>query len=161
MKKTLFLLTIFILAISACAPASGDNTVSYPEPSYPEPSYPNPVDSTQPQSDAYAPKPEDASLTRGEAYVDSSQLLTLESFPLQFMLSLKGNLPTPCNQLRIAVSPPDAENKVNVEVYSVSNPDEICVQVLAPFEVNYSLGSFPAGTYSLWVNGVKVADFQS
>ncbi|MBN8654700.1 MAG: hypothetical protein J0M11_03120 [Anaerolineae bacterium] len=161
MKKTFFLLTIFILAISACAPASGDNTVSYPEPSYPEPSYPNPVDSTQPQSDAYAPKPEDASLTRGEAYVDSSQLLTLESFPLQFMLNLKGNLPTPCNQLRIAVSPPDAENKVNVEVYSVSNPDEICVQVLAPFEVNYSLGSFPAGTYSLWVNGVKVADFQS
>jgi inhibitor of cysteine peptidase len=156
MKKSLFLLTIFILAISACAPASGDNTVSYPEPSYPEP-----VDSTQPQSDAYAPKPEDANLTRGEAYVDSSQLLTLESFPLQFMLNLKGNLPTPCNQLRIAVSPPDAENKVNVEVYSVINPDEICVQVLAPFEVNYSLGSFPAGTYSLWVNGVKVADFQS
>lgn len=156
MKKTFFLLTIFIFAISACAPASGDDTVSYPEPSYP-----NPVDSTQPQSDSYAPKPEDASLTRGQAYVDSSQLLTLESFPPQFMLNLKGNLPTPCHQLRIAVSPPDAENKVNVEVYSVSNPDKICVQVLAPFEVNYSLGSFPSGTYSLWVNGVKIADFQS
>lgn len=156
MKTPIFLLMIFILALSACVPVSSDDAVSYPEP---DPS--NPVDSTMPEDNNYAPKPEDAGLIRGEAYVDSTELLTLESFPLQFMLNLKGNLPTPCNQLRIAVSPPDAENKVNVEVYSVSSPDEICVQVLAPFEVNYSLGSFPAGTYSLWVNGTKVADFQS
>ena len=156
MKTKPILIILLILALSACAPVSGDDAVSYPEPSYP-----NPVDSTMPENDNYAPKPEDANFIRSETYVDSSELLTLESFPLQFMLNLKGNLPTPCHQLRIAVSAPDAENKVNVEVYSVSNPDEICVQVLAPFEVNYSLGSFPTGTYSLWVNGTKVADFQS
>ncbi len=152
MKIKHILIMLLALVSSACAPGSDDNSVSYPEPGAP---------STQPESDPYAPKPEDASFTRSEAYVDSSQLLTMESFPPQFMLNLKGNLPTPCHQLRIAVSAPDAENKVNVEVYSVSNPDEICVQVLAPFEVNYSLGSFPTGTYSLWVNGTKVADFQS
>lgn len=156
MKTTTFLLTIFVLVLSACVPVSGDDAVSYPDPDSS-----NPINSTMPEGNNYAPKPEDSGFLRSEAYVDSSQLLTLESFPLQFMLNLKGNLPTPCHQLRIAVSPPDAENKVNVEVYSVSNPDEICVQVLAPFEVNYSLGSFPTGMYSLWINGTKVADFQS
>ena len=156
MKTKTIIITLLTLVFSACAPVSGDDAVSYPEPTSP-----NPIDSTMPENTSYAPKPEDASFTRSETYVDSSQLLTLESFPLQFMLNLKGNLPTPCHQLRIAVSPPDAENKVSVEVYSVSNPDEICIQVLAPFEVNYPLGSFPTGTYSLWVNGVKVADFQS
>ncbi len=154
MKKISFLLMLFIFTFSACVPASGDVPVSYP-------SYPNSPGDTMPANDNFAPMPEDASFTRGEVYIEATQLLTLESFPLQFMLNLKGNLPTPCYQLRITVSPPDAENKVNVEVYSIADPDQVCVQVLAPFEVNYGLGSFPAGTYSLWVNGVKVADFQA
>ncbi|NJN78996.1 MAG: hypothetical protein HC797_00110 [Anaerolineales bacterium] len=147
---------LFLLTLSACGTTSTDTAVSYPNPSYPSPSYPNsPVDSE------YAPQPADATLIRSEAYVDSADLLTLESYPLQFMLSLKGNLPTPCHQLRIAVSAPDAENKIFVEVYSVTNPDKVCVQVLSPFEANYSLGSFPTGNYTLWVNGNQVAEFQS
>lgn len=35
-----------------------------------------------------------------------------------------GGLPTPCNQLRAAVSPPDADNKIMVDVYSVSDPEK-------------------------------------
>jgi hypothetical protein len=35
------------------------------------------------------------------------------------------------------------------------------VQALAPFEVNYSLGSFPAGKYSLWINGEMTAEFEA
>lgn len=147
---------VFIFTFSACVPASGDTTVSYPNPSYP-----NAPGDTMPANQNFAPSPSDEGMTRGEVYLDGVQLLTLESFPLQFMLNLKGNLPTPCHQLRIAVSPPDAENKVNIEVYSIADPDQTCVQVLAPFEVNYALGSFPSGTYSLWVNDIKVTDFQS
>lgn len=156
MKITSFLLMALTLVLTACVPVSSDDAVSYPEPSYPDPSA-----GSMPANETFAPMPEDAEFLRSEVYLDTAQLLTLESFPLQFMLNLKGNLPTPCHQLRIAVTPPDSENKVMAEVYSISNPDEICIQVLAPFEVNYPLGSFPAGMYSLWVNGVKIADFQS
>ena len=159
MKKTSIFLMLFVFTFSACVPSNGDTAVSYPNPSYP--SYPNSSEDLNPANENFAPMPEDAGFTRGEVFIESAQLLTLESFPVQFMLSLKVSLPTPCHELRIAVSPPDAENKVNVEVYSIVNPDVVCVQVLAPFEVNYALGSFPVGTYSLWANGVKVADFQS
>lgn len=156
MKKILSL--FFALALAACAPSGGDDPVSYPAPSYPNDGAAN---QPPPASDPYAPNPNDALLTRGDAFVDSSDLLTLESYPLQFMLNLKGSLPTPCHQLRVAVNPPDAENKVIVEVYSVYSLDQICAQVLSPFDVNISLGSFPAGAYTLWVNGSKVAEFQS
>lgn len=112
-------------------------------------------------SNSYAPQPGDGALTRGNVYLDSTELLTMESYPLQFALVLKGNLPTPCHQLRVAVSPPDPGNKILVDVYSVVNPDVMCVQVLQPFEVNHPLGSFPAGRYMLWVNGQLIAEFDA
>jgi hypothetical protein len=80
---------------------------------------------------------------------------------LQFTLALKGSLPTPCHALRVAVSPPDPQNKVDVDVYSVVDPNSICSQVVEPFEENFPLGSFPDGNYTLWVNGEKIAEFVS
>jgi hypothetical protein len=157
MKRIFSLLLLFTLTLSACSPSAGDTAVSYPNPSYPN----SGEDLSPPASDSFAPKPADSGLIRDNAFIESSQLLTLESYPLQFMLNLKVNMPTPCHELRIVVSPPDTENKINVDVYSITDPDIVCVQVLAPFEVNYPLGSFPSGTYSLWINGAKVADFQS
>ena len=151
MKQILFIISILIFASSACLPIKGDLVNQ-------NPSYPNP---SAPQTGDIAPQPGDADLLRGEAYLESTELLTLESFPLQCMLSLKGNLPTPCSRLRVKVSPPNAEDKVVVDVYSVSIPDEMCAQVLEPFDVNFLLGNFPAGRYTLWVNEIQVAEFQS
>lgn len=147
MKQLLLSITLLVFTLGACAP-SPDEPVNSDTPSAPQPN-------------SFAPSPEDASLSRGKAFVDATDLLTLESYPLQFTLTLKGSLPTPCHHLRVAVSPPDPENKILVDVYSVSNPDEICTQVLEAFEVNVPLGSFPTGTYTLWVNGEMVAEFQS
>jgi hypothetical protein len=149
--KKIFIL-VFTILLSACG-IKPDEPVSS-DPSYP--SYPN-----EPIQSEYSPKPEDAALIRSEAYIDSHELLILESFPLQFTLNMKGNLPTPCNTLRVFVNPPDTENKIYVDVYSVINPDKVCVQVLSPFEVNVSLGSFATGKYILFVNGVQVAEFDS
>jgi hypothetical protein len=144
-----FLIAILLAAIlSGCASPSPDSPVSSDSPS-------------EPIQSEYLPSPADGSLLRSEAYLDSAELLTLESFPLQFMLTLKGNLPTPCHNLRIAASPPDSDNKIVVDVYSVASSDAICVQALEPFEVNFPLGSFPIGTYMLYVNGELVAEFQS
>jgi hypothetical protein len=156
MKKIALIFAALILTLSACGPDK-DATVSQ-DPSYPNPSYPNPSD--LPAND-FAPQSSDAGLVRGNVYLDSTDLLIMESYPLQFMLALNGSLPTPCDQLRAAVSPPDADNRINVEVYSVSKPDEICIQILQGFDANIPLGSFPEGSYTLWVNGVQVAEFDA
>lgn len=146
MKRFSFINLLVILVLSGCAPSPNAPISNEP--------------ATEPAQSDYIPNPGDASLLRGDVYLDSSDLLTLESFPVQFMLNLKGNVPTPCHQLRIAVSPPDTSNKVIVDVYSVANPDDVCAQVLEPFDVNFSLGSYAEGKYSLWVNGEMVAEFQ-
>ncbi len=151
MKRILFSMPLLILAWSACAPAK-------------QPAMDEPVNNETPAAPPTSniiPSPADSNLMRGEVYLDSIELLTVESYPLQFMLALKGNLPTPCHQLRVAVSQPDVDNKVFLDIYSVSSPDVMCTQVLEPFEVNYLLGSFPEGRYMLWVNGEMIAEFQA
>ena len=161
----------FILA--ACAGAASQATQPWPSPTTPadtplpagspspddtavSPPYPAGDESPLP---AWYPAPGDENLKRGEAFIDSADILTLESFPLQFMLHLEGSLPTPCHQLRVEVGEPDAQNRIDVEVYSVSDPDEVCIQVLQSFEENIPLGSFPSGTYAVYVNGEKVGEF--
>ncbi len=142
MKLILFTLMI---TLTACAPATPSNGNEPPDPG----------------SADYTPKPGDSKLTRDTVFLDSTDLLTMESSPLQFTLVLKGNLPSPCHGLRVAVSEPDPQNKIAVDVYSVTDPDKACIQVLEPFEVNFPLGSFPEGKYTLWVNGELVAEFQA
>ncbi len=150
MKHTL-LFTLLIVLLAACTPATANPNEGYPPAEQPV---------TNGNVD-YLPRPSDSSLTRAEAILDSSSLSTLESSPLQFILTLKGSLPTPCHQLRVAVGQPDANQKINVDVYSVAKPDEICAQMVKPFEVNVPLGSFPMGHYILFVNGDQVAEFDA
>jgi hypothetical protein len=116
-----------------------------------------PLPSTAP---AYAPQPGDSGLLRGEAFVDASSVLILESFPPQFKLSLAGSVPTPCHQLRVALAAPDAQHRILVEVYTVVDPDLMCTQVLAPFSATIALEGYAVGpTYRVVVNGAEVGEF--
>jgi hypothetical protein len=145
--KHILPILLAIALLAACAPRS-DNPVNSDDP-------------ITPKTDDTIPRPADSDLTRGAVYLDTINLLTMESNPPQFSLALTGNLPTPCDQLRVAVSPPDVENKIIIEVYSVSDPDAICAEVLKPFTENIPLGRFPSGHYTLWVNGEQVAEFDA
>lgn len=108
----------------------------------------------------YAPQPGDSALIRGEAFVEESGVLVLESFPPQFNLSLIGTVPTPCHQLRVAFAPPDAKHQIAVEVYTVINPDLLCMQVIAPFSATVSLEGYAVGpTYTVLVNGRVAGEF--
>jgi hypothetical protein len=109
----------------------------------------------------FAPKPGDAALQKGNAFIEGSDLLIMESFPPQIALHLSGNLPTPCNLLRIKVSAPDADNRITMDVYSLVDPGRQCTQMLKPFETTIQLGSFPTGHYSVWLNGEKLGEFDS
>jgi hypothetical protein len=155
------ILTILLAGIllAACTPASPTPQPTASPDTSTSSETPVPLGTNSPNP--YAPQPGDASLTRGNAYLDSTQLNTMESYPLQYSLTLKGSLPTPCHQLRVEVIPPDPDRRININVYSVVDPNLICVQMLQSFEANIPLGSFPAGHYTLWVNAAKIAEFDS
>lgn len=106
----------------------------------------------------FAPVPADTKWVSGNIYLDVSEVGLLKGNKIG--LKLAGNLPTPCHKLRVMISEPDDENQIGIEVYSVANPDEMCIQILAPFEAEIPLGSFDEGEYIVWVNGEQIGEFQ-
>ena len=115
----------------------------------------------EPTLNPFAPKPGDEKLTRGEAYVKEASLIIRESYPPQVSLSLSGDLPTPCHELRVKINASDQENKIMVETYSVVDPDKVCIQMLESFQESIDLGTFPAGHYSVWVYGKLAGEFDA
>jgi hypothetical protein len=57
------------------------------------------------------------------------------------------------------VSKPDAQNRIQVEAYSVIDPNRLCTQVISPFETQITLGSFTSGKYSVYINGEYLGEF--
>jgi len=156
MKPIVFLF-VFALLASACVP-----TTAIPSPTLaPD----EPVASETPSGpiaqNPYAPQPGDENLARSSAFMTSADLLTMESFPVQIALILSGSLPTPCHDLRAVVHPPDSANNIEVEIYSVTDPNVVCVQVLQSFEARIPMGSFPPGHYTVTVGGVRIGEFDS
>ena len=150
----LFLMLIAVSCVPQSQPTQGpDTTVTSPPGDN--------MSTNEPFTNPFAPQPGDADLTRGNVYINEASLIIRESFPPQVSLTLAGDLPTPCNQLRAEISAPDPENKIRVDVYSVIDPNRICVQVLEPFEESIDLGTFPTGHYTVWVNGEMAGEFDT
>lgn len=149
---------VFLLLI-ACA---GQGTPFESEPPTPMPGNPN-VTSPPPGREElppnpYAPGKGDESMQGGEAYIDSQEILILKSFPPQYQLHVNGSLPTPCHELRAVIDEPDERNRIQVQVFSLVDPNTICTQVLEPFEANIPLGSYASGSYTVFVNGEEVGE---
>ena len=97
-------------------------------------------------------------MQRGLAHIDSQEIQVVEGDPLAYELVVSGSLPTPCHQLRVMVSAPDEQNRMDVTIFSLVDPAAICIQVLEPFEATIPLGTYSSGTYPVWVNGVEVGE---
>ena len=156
MKYQIFLVLLFLAV--ACTPQPTATTG-------PDTPVTNPpgddMPMTEPAQNPFTPKPEDKNLSRDIVYIEEASLVIRESFPPQISLSLKGNLPTPCHQLRAEIRPPDPEKKIMADVYSVRDPDQVCVETLEPFEEFIDLGTFPTGHYTVWVNGELAGEFDT
>ena len=111
----------------------------------------------------YAPQASDSSMMRGEVNIDSSSLSLTESIPPQVTLNFAYFQPTPCFQLRVEVSGPDAQNRIDVTAYAVAEKDKPCtlMALSTTLQASLNFGSFPSGHYSLWLNGLKVDEFDS
>jgi hypothetical protein len=72
---------------------------------------------------------------------------------------LNGTLPDPCHELRVVVTPPDASNTINLDVYSVVDTSVACIMVIEPFSATIPLGSYTSGEYIVRVNGEELGTF--
>jgi hypothetical protein len=157
--KTRLVLLLLTALVSACAPPDA------PVANLPAMETEMPVLSETPDQGKsgmpYDPLPGDIKLQRGNVFINESGLILRESFPIQVVLGLSGELPTPCHQLRVHIEPPDAENKILIEAYTVVNPEINCIQVLKPFTEMIELGTFSGGHDTVWVNGEQVGEFDT
>ena len=134
--------------LCACAP------VNLPPLSSPSPA---------PTAETYAPRDGDQALLRSKFFLDKNgtSIVKLGGQPAQFALNVKGSLPTPCNQPRVVVNPPDPQNRIVLDAYSVINPKRMCNQMIQPFEATIALGNLPQGHYTVWVNGEEIGEIDA
>ncbi len=108
---------------------------------------------------AYLPLPSDGNLTKAKAMIDSASLIFTTDDPVQVELILGGYLPTPCHELRIHIPESNEDGNIMMEVYSLTEPDIDCEQVLRAFNEVIILGTYPQGSYLVWINGGVVGNF--
>ena len=108
---------------------------------------------------AYLPLSSDGRLTKAKVMIDSAGLIFTTSEPVQVELILRGYLPTPCHELRIHIPEPDEEGNIMIRIYSLTDPDVLCEQVLRSFHETIILGVYPRGSYLVWINGGVVGNF--
>lgn len=106
---------------------------------------------------ASAPNDElaDGGVVEGQATVDSIDVVMVESFPVQVLVIVRGNLPDGCTQLG------DPVVQVTGSTFMMTLPttrmtDAVCTEALAPFEIPVPLDvvDLPAGSYTVDVHGV-------
>ncbi len=151
MPKYFFrLLVVWILLAAACQPlgGSGDSPAA---PGAGESALPSEGDSSLSNPDNRA-----KNKVRGPATLQESGILIQDGRP---MLSLAGTLPTPCHELAVDISPPDDQNRIRVAVYSLVDPDVICIQVLEGFSETVPLTGLSAGSYTVEIDGQAIGQF--
>jgi hypothetical protein len=149
LKNGLVAACLLVIALSACA--------LIPD----RPPAPTPTPPVSPSG--YEPQPSDDKLKRDKVFLDAEagQLIYTGEPPLQVSINLIGNLSDPCHQLRVVVNPANVNREIELDVYSVVDPNIACITVLQPFDVTIPLGTYYAGHYTVFVNGDFVGEFDS
>jgi len=101
----------------------------------------------------YAPQSGDGSLVRDDLKIVDLQVVGTT-------LEISYFLPTPCHHFRLAVSGPDASQKITVDAYSLRKQDQVCtlMALATPMQASLDLSGLPNGKYSVWVNGSLVGE---
>lgn len=90
------------------------------------------------------------------APINSMEIETLESFPVQKVLVLKGDLADSCTYLNDAVQMRDGN--IFYITLDTKKEDGLCTQALVPFEKRISLNvnGLPGGAYIVNINGKEI-----
>lgn len=95
------------------------------------------------------------SLLAGKAVVDNTDILILESFPVQVHVVARGNLPDGCTQID-EIQQERVDNAFQVTITTARPAGAVCTEAVVPWEKTVALDVYglPAGTYTVDVNGV-------
>lgn len=109
----------------------------------------------------YPAQPGDDSLQRGDVQIVSATLQGTGTPASPLSLVLEFRLPTPCYRLRLNLSAPDTQNRILLDLYALAPRDQACtlMALATPQQADLALGSFPAGHYTVWLNGQQVGVF--
>jgi hypothetical protein len=108
----------------------------------------------------YAAQPGDTDLMAGEIKVDSASVFVGESQPPQLMVQINYFPPTPCYQLRVEASGPNAQNEIDLKAYGVAEKDKPCtlMALSTPQQASLNLGNLPKGHYTIVLNGDQIGE---
>jgi hypothetical protein len=177
--RSLLTLIILALALAGCGgPAQTENApvdnAAYPGPRYvPAPTntpwYPEPAQGQGTDNEdlimtsGYEPRAGDETLTRDKVFLDleGSQLQVEGSKPAQVHVTLKGDMSDPCHLLRVVVNGPNDQNRIDLEVYSLVEPNKACITVIESFQASIPLGSLKGGHYQVYVNNELLGEFDA
>ena len=98
----------------------------------------------------------DGNTIAGKASIEGTDILLLESFPIQVRVVVWGNLPDSCTSIDGIATERDG-NTFLITITTSRPADKVCAQALVPFEENIALDvlGLPAGVYIFDVNGVR------
>jgi hypothetical protein len=116
-----------------------------------------PTSTPVPAANLYGSQPGDETMMRGDVEIVSASVMTAP--PVSVSLSYR--LPTPCYQLRVSISQPDSQKRIQLSIYAVAPKDKPCtlMALLTPMQASISLGSYSAGNYTVWINGSQIGEF--
>lgn len=108
----------------------------------------------------YAPQAGDANLVRDTIEIVSMEVVRPAGNPSEATLNLSYFTPTPCHQFRMTASAPDGNMRITVDAYSLMKKDQVCalMRLSTPSQASLTLGSYPAGKYTVWVNGTMAGE---
>jgi hypothetical protein len=95
----------------------------------------------------------------GEVWVTSADLRIMESFPIQVMLDVTGEKPTPCHEVFWTAE--DTGDAIEIEMISQIASDQSCTQVIEEFIVAVPLGSWDDEARDVYLNGELAGSFES
>lgn len=89
-------------------------------------------------------------------YLESIEILILESFPLQVNVRITGNLPDGCTTV-YRMESERQDDRFIVKVITAREKDLMCTEALVPFETSATLDvlGLPAGTYRVEARDLK------
>jgi hypothetical protein len=145
--KRLFSLSLLVALLASCVTVKASTPV------------PAPTLGKNP----YSPQPGDDGLVRDTVQLVKAETKNVGGSPAQIDLNLSYFLPTPCHQFRIIVDQPGTNGKVNLDMYSLMKKDQPCalMALATPMQASFTLGNFPPGHYTIWINGTKAAEFDA
>ena len=118
-----------------------------------------PIDEPGPVGSIPEPRPPIDGSISGEVWIASTDLLIMESYPIQVRLQVEGEKPTPCHEIFWTVE--DDGETIKITMISQINSDEVCAQVIEPFIISVPLGSWAEESREVHLNGESVGSFDS